>query len=524
VASTAEAAAPAIELRGIDKWFGEVHANRDVSLAVHPGTIHGIVGENGAGKSTLMGILYGYYHPDAGEIRVRGRPTAIRSPQDALAAGIGMVHQHFMLVEPFTVLENLVLGVEGGFRLRRGMIRARAELERLGREYHLEVDPGARVENLGVGQRQRVEILKALYRGADLLILDEPTAVLTPQEVEHLFRILRALREEGKTVVLITHKLREIREVTDVVTVMRQGRVVATLPTAETTPEQLAELMVGRKVSLRVDKAPSRPGETLLEVADLVVEDALGVERVKGVSLAVRRGEIVGVAGVAGNGQSELLEALAGIRRVKSGQIRWRAREIADEGARSPRGMRRLGLGHVPEDRQRMGLVIPFAARESAILGYHDEATYNGAIRLRRPAVASSFRRQAAEYDIRPEDGALPTSTFSGGNQQKIVLARELDRHPDLLLVGQPTRGVDIGAIEFIHRRLVALRDAGQAILLVSVELDEILALADRILVMHAGRIVGEVPQAAATERALGLMMAGISPEGDRAAARSGAP
>jgi simple sugar transport system ATP-binding protein len=460
-----------------------------------------------------MGILYGYYRPDRGEILVRGRPASIRNPQDALAAGIGMVHQHFMLVEPFTVLENVVLGVEGGFRLRAGLQRARAELSRLGREYHLEVDLDARVGDLGVGQRQRVEILKALYRGADLLILDEPTAVLTPQEVDHLFRILRALRGEGKTVVLITHKLREIRELTDVVTVMRQGRVVATLPTAETTPAELAELMVGRTVSLRVDKTPARPGEALLEVSDLVVEDAQGVERVRGVSFEVRRGEIVGIAGVAGNGQSELLEALAGIRPVKAGRICWKGRDVTGEGTCSPRGMRRAGLAHVPEDRQRMGLVIPFAARESAILGYHDERTYNGRIRLHRQAVASSFRRQADAYDIRPGDGALPTSAFSGGNQQKIVLARELDRNPELLLVGQPTRGVDIGAIEFIHRRLVALRDAGRAILLVSVELDEILALADRILVMHDGRLVGEVPGAAATERVIGLMMAGERPE-----------
>jgi simple sugar transport system ATP-binding protein len=480
---------------------------------VRAGTVHGIVGENGAGKSTLMGILYGYYRPDRGEILIRGRPAAIKSPQAALAAGIGMVHQHFMLVEPFTVLENVVLGVEGGFRLQAGLARARDALEKLGREYHLEVPLDARVRDLGVGQRQRVEILKALYRGADVLILDEPTAVLTPQEADHLFRILRALREQGKTVVLITHKLREIRDVTDVVTVMRQGQVVATLPTAGTTAEQLAELMVGRKVVLRVDKALARPGETVLEVTDLVVEDGLGVERVKGVSLVVRRGEIVGVAGVAGNGQSELLEALAGIRPVKSGRIRWQDRDVTDERARSPRRLRRLGLCHVPEDRQRMGLVIPFSARESAILGFHDEATYNGAVRLRRAAVASSFRRQAAEYDVRPGDGSLPTSAFSGGNQQKIVLARELDRNPDLLLVGQPTRGVDIGAIEFIHRRLVALRDAGKGILLVSVELDEILALADRILVMHDGHLVGEVEQARATEQAIGLMMAGVRPE-----------
>jgi len=505
------AAPPAIELRSIDKWFGEVHANRDVSLVVRPGTIHGIVGENGAGKSTLMGILYGYYHPDHGEILVRGRAAGFRSAQDALAAGIGMVHQHFMLVEPFSVLENVILGVEGGFGLGAGLRRARAELARLGREYHLEVHPDARVADLGVGERQRVEILKALYRGADLLILDEPTAVLTPQEADHLFRILRALRAEGKTVVLITHKLREIREVTDVVTVMRQGHVVATRPTAETTAEQLAELMVGRSVSLRVDKGPGRPGEPVLEVTDVVVEDALGVERVKGVSFVVRRGEIVGIAGVAGNGQSELLEALAGIRRAKSGRIRLKGRELTDDDARSPRVVRRLGLSHVPEDRHRMGLVIPFTARESAILGYHDEATYNGAIWLRRAAVASSFERQVGEYDIRPGNGALPTSAFSGGNQQKIVLARELDRNPDLLLIGQPTRGVDIGAIEFIHRRLVALRDSGKALLLVSVELDEILALADRILVMHDGRIVGDVSQAEATEQALGRMMAGVS-------------
>jgi simple sugar transport system ATP-binding protein len=507
---------PVIELRSIDKWFGEVHANQDISLAVHGGTVHGIIGENGAGKSTLMGILYGYHLPDRGEILVRGKPAQIQSPQDALRAGIGMVHQHFMLVEPFTVLENVVLGVEGGFLLKAGLARARAELRRLGREYHLEVDLDARVGDLGVGHRQRVEILKALYRGAEVLILDEPTAVLTPQEADHLFRILRALRGEGKTVVLITHKLREIREVTDVVTVMRQGRVVATLPTAGTTPEQLAELMVGRKVSLRVDKAPARPGEAVLEVADLVVEDGLGVERVKGVTFTLRRGEIVGVAGVAGNGQSELLEALAGIRPAKSGQIRWRGRNIAGEEVCSPRGMRRLGLRHVPEDRQRMGLVIPFAAQESAILGYQDEPTYNRWLRLRRGAVAAGFRRQATEYDVRPSEGALPTSAFSGGNQQKIVLARELDRNPDVLLVGQPTRGVDIGAIEFIHRRLVALRDAGKAILLVSVELDEILALADRILVMHDGRIVGEVAQAGATEGRIGLMMAGVAPDASR--------
>ncbi|HMH48715.1 MAG TPA: ATP-binding cassette domain-containing protein, partial [Candidatus Acidoferrum sp.] len=330
-----------------------------------------------------------------------------------------------------------------------------------------------------------------------------------PQEADHLFRILGSLRDEGKTVVLVTHKLREIAEATGTVTVMRQGHVVATLPTAETTAERLAELMVGRLVSLRVDKSPSRPGEPVLEVSALVVADALGVPRVNGVSFTVRRGEIVGVAGVAGNGQSELLEALSGIRPVTSGRVRWKGRELTGAD-RSPRALRRLGLAHVPEDRQRTGLIMPFAAQDSAILGYHAEPAYNGALRLRRGAVAASFRRQANEYDIRPRNGARRTSAFSGGNQQKIVLARELNRHPDLLLVGQPTRGVDIGAIELIHLRLVALRDAGKAILLVSVELDEILALSDRILVMHAGHIVGNVPREEATEHTIGRLMAGV--------------
>ena len=505
---------PAVELRRIHKWFGPVHANDDVSLAIGGGSIHGIVGENGAGKSTLMSILYGYYEADSGAIAVAGRPVTIRRPNDAIAAGIGMVHQHFMLVDSFSVLENVMLGVEDGLLLSRGRARARSELARLEREYRLEVDPDARVGDLPVGLQQRVEILKALYRGAEVLILDEPTGVLTPQEADHLFRILRALRGEGKTVILITHKLREILDVTDHVTVMRAGRIVASLATSTTSKEQLAELMVGRKVLLQVDKTPARPGETVLEVENLRVADDAGVPRVKDVSFALRAGEIVGIAGVSGNGQSELLEALAGIRALAGGRLRWKDRDITDDRAvRSGGGMRHAGLGHVPEDRQRMGLVTAFAADESAILGYHNDRAYNGAVLTDRVKVVASCERLMGDFDVRPKNPHLATSSFSGGNQQKIVVAREMDRHPDLLLVGQPTRGVDIGAIEFIHKRIVALRDAGKAILLVSVELDEILSLADRILVMFDGQIVGEVAPGRADERTLGLMMAGIRAE-----------
>jgi ABC-type uncharacterized transport system ATPase subunit len=500
---------PAIELVGIDKRFGAVHANKAISLAVPRGTIHGIVGENGAGKSTLMSILYGFYRADAGEIRIGGRRAEIASPQDAIAAGIGMIHQHFMLVEDMTVAENLVLGAEGGWRLGPALAAARAALDRLGRDYGLEIDPDAVVGDLPVGLQQRVEILKALHRGAEILILDEPTAVLTPQEADRLFRILRALRREGKTVILITHKLREILDVTDDVSVMRRGEIVATMPTRDATREGLAEAMVGRKVALRVVKATREPGETVLELRDLRVRDRAGQERVRGVSFAVRRGEIVGIAGVAGNGQSELLDALAGSAPIAGGRILFKGRDITDAPERTAEGLRALGLGHVPEDRHRQGLITAFDASESAILGHHGEARYNRGLVLRRGAVLGDCDRLMDQFDIRPRAPRLATALFSGGNQQKIVLAREMDRAPDLLLVGQPTRGVDIGAIEYIHRRLVDLRDAGAAILLVSVELDEILALSDRILVMFGGRIAGEVAAAGADERRIGLLMAG---------------
>ena len=503
------AAAPAVELRGIDKRFGAVHANRDVSLAVAPGTIHGIVGENGAGKSTLMSVLYGFYRADRGEIRIGGRTVEIAGSEDAIAAGIGMVHQHFMLVDTFTVVENVILGAEGGELLASGTARARGELERLAREYALEVPPDARVGDLPVGLQQRVEILKALYRGADILILDEPTGTLTPQEADHLFRILRRLRAQGTTVILITHKLREIMAVTDRVSVMRGGRMVAHLETAATTIAELAELMVGRRVLLQVEKGPARPGRELLAVERLSVRDERGVSRVRDVSFTVRAGEIVGIAGVTGNGQGELLEALAGLRPAAGGRVLLGGEPVDSGGPRR----RRRGLAHVPEDRRRMGLVLPFEARESAILGYHDDARYRRAALLAPlidwDAVSRDTEAKMTSFDVRPAAPRQVTAAFSGGNQQKLVLAREIERDPLVLLVGQPTRGVDIGAIEFIHRRLVAMRDAGKAIVLVSSELDEILGLSDRILVMFGGAVAGELPAERATEQALGLLMAG---------------
>lgn len=499
----------AIELRDINKSFGPVHANKDISLAVEPGTIHGIIGENGAGKSTLMSILYGFYQADSGEIFIKGKKTKIPDSQAAISSGIGMVHQHFMLVHNFSVLENIMLGAEGGAVLNRGVSQARAELERLEREYALEVDPDAIIEELPVGLQQRVEILKALYRGAEILILDEPTGVLTPPEADHLFRILGQLKEQGKTIVLITHKLREIMAVTDNVSVMRQGEMVATRKTSETTVEELAELMVGRRVLLRVEKGDAHPGEVKLSVSNLTVRDSRGVVMLDNVSFDVRAGEIVGIAGVAGNGQSELLQTIAGIRTATAGEVLLDGKKIDLSGHADPSMLRKEGLAHVPEDRHHMGLVLPFEENENAILGYHDSDEYLSGPFLDIPAIREDANRKIEQYDIRPPNSRLKTANFSGGNQQKIVLAREMEQDPVVLLVGQPTRGVDVGAIEFIHKRIIEMRDAGKAILLVSVELDEIRSISDRILIMFAGRIVGErTPEA--TEGELGLLMAGV--------------
>ena len=499
----------AIELIGINKSFGAVRANRDINLEIARGTIHGIVGENGAGKSTLMSILYGFYQADSGEIRVNGKPASIKTSNDAIATGIGMVHQHFMLVDNFTVLENIILGAESDALLKSSIAKARSELDRLEREYGLEVDPDAIIEELPVGLQQRVEILKALYRGAEILILDEPTGVLTPAEADHLFRILKQLKDQGKTIVLITHKLREIMAITDSVSVMRQGTMVATRETKKTTVEELAELMVGRRVLLRVEKGEAKAGDVKLSVKNLVVKDQRGVTMVDDVSFDVRAGEIVGIAGVAGNGQSELLEAISGIRKAVSGSVTLDGKPIDLTGAADPGELRQRGLAHVPEDRHHVGLVLAFEENENSILGYHNDKRYLKGPFLDVDAIMADAKDKIAKYDIRPANPRLKTANFSGGNQQKIVLAREIEQDPGVLIVGQPTRGVDVGAIEFIHKRLIAMRDQGKAVLLVSVELDEIRSLSDRILVMFAGRVVGERgPET--SEGELGLLMAGV--------------
>ena len=502
---------PAIELRGISKAFGPVQANKDISIRVMPGSIHGVIGENGAGKSTLMSILYGFYKADAGEIYIAGRQTQIPDSQAAIAAGIGMVFQHFKLVENFTVLENIVLGAEEGALLRPSLRRARRTLLSLAEEYELNINPDALIEEIGVGMQQRVEILKALYRQAEILILDEPTGVLTPSEADQLFRILGRLRDEGKTIILITHKLREIMDITDTVSVMRRGEMTATVKTAETSPEELAELMVGRKVLLRVDKAPAKPKHIVLKVENLKVTDEKGVERLKGIDLEVRAGEILGIAGVAGNGQSELLEVLGGYR-AASGSVEVNGDPVAVSGrAANGEARRQIGIAHVPEDRQREGLIMDFTAWENTAFGYHKDETYRRGILMNNRAIRADTEGKIARFDVRPPNPRLSAKSFSGGNQQKIVLAREIERKPELLLIGQPTRGVDIGAIEFIHQQIVALRDEGRAVILVSVELDEIMGLSDRIAVMFDGRIMGERLPQETNERELGLLMAGIN-------------
>lgn len=493
-----------LELRNIRKTFGSVVANDDVSITVHKGTIHAIVGENGAGKSTVMRIAYGFYDADSGEIFFDGKKVNIRNPHDAIALGIGMVHQHFMLVDTMTVAENIILGSETGTAANLDLDRANKEIRDLSDELRLGVDPTAYIEDLSVGQQQRVELLKALYRNAELLILDEPTAVLSPQEVEEFFGILRRMKEQGKTIIIITHKLEEVLAISDEVTVMRDGKTVGNVKTSETSARDLAKMIVGRDVLLRVEKTDSEPKQTVLEVKNLFVSGIHG-PAISDVSFGVRAGEIVGIAGIEGNGQTELVEALSGLARSTQGRVEFDGKDITNVG---PRKLKELGIAHIPEDRHKRGLLLNSDLEENAILGVH----------YREPVSASAgflnngfIEKRTAEimenFDVRPRNPKLAAKSLSGGNQQKLIIGREFELNPKLLLVSQPTRGVDIGAIEFIHRKLIEMRDRGAAILLISAELEEVTALADRLLVINGGRLVGEVDPKVTSVEEIGLMM-----------------
>jgi ABC-type uncharacterized transport system ATPase subunit len=495
-----------LEMRGITKAFPGIVANDDVGLDVRKGEVHALLGENGAGKSTLMNILYGLYKPDEGKILLQGKPVVFGSAKDAIRAGIGMVHQHFMLIPVMTVAENIVLGVEP---VRDGVLLDERAAERrvseLSRQFGLAVDPAALIADITVGQQQRVEILKALYRGAEILILDEPTAVLTPQEATELFGIIRSLQADGKSIIFISHKLNEVLEIADRITVLRRGKKIETVPRAGATEESLARAMVGREVLLRVEKPPAELGEQLLAVDNLHVVDDRGIEKVRGVSFAVRAGEIVGIAGVDGNGQTELIDAIAGLRKIASGTVQVAGRKLEHATARD---MLDAGLGHIPEDRQLRGLVLEFTIAEN--LALHDYAKPPDAKWgwLFPNRLIERARTLIREFDVRGGGPLTRALTLSGGNQQKVVAAREIARDPSVLIAAQPTRGLDVGAIEFLHRRLVEERGEGRAILLVSLELDEILSLSDRILVLYEGEIVGE-HTGDVSEQQVGLEMLG---------------
>jgi simple sugar transport system ATP-binding protein len=500
------AEAPLLELRGITKRFPGVLANDDVNFDLRRGEVHALLGENGAGKSTLMNILYGLYTPDEGQIVLGGKPIELGSTKASIEQGIGMVHQHFMLIPVMTVAENIVLAIEP----RRGGVlmdydAARRRVREISDRYGLAVDPDARIDRITVGQQQRVEILKALYRGAEILILDEPTAVLTPQEAQELFVVLRSLKEQGKSIIFISHKLNEVLDIADRITTLRRGVVVDTVAAEGATEEGLARMMVGREVLLRVDKEPAAPAGPLLQVESLTVIDDRGLESVRSVSFEVHAGEIVGLAGVDANGQSELIDAIAGLRHPQSGRIVVEGRDVTGATAREAL---EAGIGHIPEDRHRRGLVLPFSLEENLALHDYRYAPNSKGGFLNLRAIGERARRLLEEFDVRGGTPSTPAGALSGGNQQKVVLAREIDGDPKVLIAAQPTRGLDVGAIEFVHRRLVEQRDAGRAVFLVSLELEEILSLSDRILVIYEGRIVGEFPPTA-TEEELGFAMTG---------------
>ena len=498
--------APALEMRGITKSYPGVVANDGIDLQVRPGEIHALLGENGAGKSTLMNILYGLATPDSGEILLDGTPVAIKGPSDAIARGISMVHQHFMLVPVLSVAENILLGAE---TMANPIFLDREEAHRriveLGTRFGFDIDPDVKVGSLSVGWQQRVEILKALYRQARILVLDEPTAVLTPQETKEIFAVLRRLADEGHSIIFISHKLYEVLEIADRITVIRRGKVVGSRIPSETDEDDLAALMVGRNVQLVVDRGESHPGEPALIVSDLRVADDRGHEAVKGMSFEVRKGEILGIAGVAGNGQEELVEALTGLRRPTSGTVSLAGHDVTGSG---PRELQRRGMSFVPGDRHRFGLVLSFPLADNLVLTQYDEAPFTRGFLRNDDAIAEWAKRAIAEYDIRTPSATVPASTLSGGNQQKAIVAREFSRKLSALVLDQPTRGLDVGSIEFIHRQVIAKRDEGAAILLVSAELDEVLELSDRIAVVYRGEIVALVDGPTAEREEIGLLMA----------------
>ncbi len=500
----------AIEMLNIRKEFGKFIANDQITLQVKRGEIHALLGENGAGKSTLMNVLFGLYQPDAGEIKVNGRAVKITNPNIANELGIGMVHQHFMLVNPFTVTENIILGQE---ETKRGILNvkiAAEKLKKLSEKYSLDIDPFAKISDVSVGMQQRIEIIKTLYRGADILIFDEPTAVLTPQEIKELMQIMKNLINEGKSIILITHKLKEIMEVSDRVTVIRKGKGIQTLVTKETNEHELANLMVGREVSFKINKSIAQPAETVLEIKDLSVKDQRGLFLLKQLALSIRAGEIVGIAGVDGNGQKELVEAITGLIKIESGSIKINGTEIH---GKKPRQITELGVGHIPADRHKHGLLLDFPVAENIVLQTYYQKPHAKVGVLQFSEIRKKARELIKEFDVRTPSENVLARSLSGGNQQKAIIAREIDREPSLLIASQPTRGLDVGAIEYIHQRILEQRDKGKAVLLVSFELDEIFGLSDRIAVMFEGAIVTIVDPNKVTEMELGLLMAGASRE-----------
>jgi len=496
-----------VEMRNIVKKFGDFTANDGINLTVHKGEIHAILGENGAGKSTLMNQLYGLYKPTSGEIFVNGKRLDMNTPRDAIDAGIGMVHQHFMLVQPFTVTENIVLGTEPRKGIRLDMAEARKNVVEISEKYGLSIDPDAKIEDISVGMQQRVEILKALYRGADVLILDEPTASLTPQEIVELIDIMHNLTADGKSIILITHKLKEIKESADFCTIIRLGKYIGTVDVETVNEDQLASMMVGRQVTFQVDKPEQEPGEVVLDVQDLHGVDYRNVEILRGLNLQVRKGEIVGIAGIDGNGQTELVEIITGLRKGTKGSITVGGVDIFNK---SPRTGFEAGVSSIPADRQKHGLVLDFSVEENLILQNYKDAPFSKGGLLQRDAIRSFATDAIKKYDIRPGDcEERPAGTLSGGNQQKVIIAREVENDKELLIAVNPTRGLDVGAIEYVHKYIVEQRNKGKAVLLVSFELDEIMSLSDRIDVIYAGQIVSEVAGRDADENELGLMMAG---------------